>query len=400
MATLTPAPRGGTVRPAMFQTFQSWFILCVLWTAAPGWASEAIGQSARGVLVLRNGQVLTGTMTRVGDRYVVANSDGSELRIPTREVEMHCLDLDEAYLRRRQTVGARDVSAHLQLADWCLRCGLNARAADELLVAMSLAPRDPRIAGLERRLQTAVHPQTAQPAAPAPAPPPLPKDDMERVMASLPSDAVEGFASRIQPLLLNRCGSNGCHGGRSGTAFQLLSPGWGKTITLRYTQRNLLAAYQQVNAAEPETSPLLTAPKGPHGGMKSGVFGERDQAQWDLLNAWVKRTSTAKSSAQPTAVAGPAARATPSSLRQAAAGANPSDASANSPTGLRVRPASLEVGEADSATVDFRDPFDPERFNRQFQVPPAAPAPRVPANTPETPDCSTTTAAVPATRPR
>ncbi len=227
--------------------------------------------------------------TKVGDRYVVAKSDGSELRIPTRDVEMHCLDLDEAYVRRRQTVSPRDASAHLQLADWCLRCGLHARAADELLAAIAIAPRDPRIGGLERRLRSATDPVPARETVPAVHPSPPHQDDSERVLSALPSDAVESFASRVQPLLLNRCGSNACHGGRSSTQFQLISPGWGKTITLRYTQRNLLAAYRQVDSAKPEASPLLTIPGRPHGGLESSVFGERDRPQLELLDAWVRK---------------------------------------------------------------------------------------------------------------
>jgi len=379
----------------MLQTLQSCFLICALLAGEPLRASDGAGQPARGVLVLRNGQVLAGTMTRVGDRYVVANSDGSELRIPTREVEMHCLDLDEAYLRRRQTVAARDGSAHLQLADWCLRCGLHARAAEELLVVMAITPQDPRIAGLERRLQTAVKPPPASEKAPAAAPPPLPKDDIDRVLAALPGDAVENFASRVQPLLLNRCGTNGCHGARSGTEFQLTSPGWGKTVTLRFTQRNLLAAYQQVNSAEPAASPLLTVPKGPHGGMKSGVFGERDQAQWDLLAAWVKRAGTAKVPAPAASGSGPSDQAVAKAIPQPL----PSGDSGTPLAGVRLLPASLEAGQADSTTVDFRDPFDPERFNRQFRLPAARPTPIPPASGPETPGCSTTAQATPAILP-
>lgn len=386
--------------PAMLQTFKCCFFSCVLLFGEPIWSSEATGQPAHGVLVLRNGEVLAGTTTKVGDRYVVAKNDGSELRIPTRDVEMHCLNLDEAYIRRRQTVAPRDASAHLQLADWCLRCGLHARAADELLAAISIAPRDPRIGGLERRLRLAADPVPARETASA-APPPAPQlDELERVLSALPSDAVESFASRVQPLLLNRCGANACHGGRSPTEFQLISPGWGKTLTLRYTQRNLLAAYRQVDFATPEASPLLTVPGGPHGGLDSSVFGERDRPQFELLDAWVKKASLTTAAPQPVSVASPPGQLFQSSLRQPIPLPKTTDDSGIDPTdGPYPLPSNSSPAEMASVGVDFRDPFDPERFNRQFQIPRGLPQPISAANVPGTPDCSTTTGAIPTAPP-
>ena len=386
--------------PAMPQTYKYRFFSCVLLFGGPIWASDAAGQPAHGVLVLRNGEVLAGTTTKVGDRYVVAKSDGSELRIPTRDVEMHCLDLDEAYIRRRQTVSPRDGSAHLQLADWCLRCGLHARAADELLAAIAIAPRDPRIGGLERRLRSATDPVPVRETVPAVHTSPLHQGDSERVLSALPSDAVESFASRVQPMLLNRCGSNACHGGRSSTEFQLISPGWGKTITLRYTQRNLLAAYRQVDSARPEASPLLTIPGRPHGGLESSVFGERDRPQLELLDAWVRKASLAMPASQPVSVVSPPGQLLQSSHHQPIPLPKTTDDSGTDPaTGLRPLPSGKGPADAASAGLDFRDPFDPERFNRQFLVLPASPQPTSPANAPETPGCSTATGATPTVLP-
>jgi hypothetical protein len=380
----------------MLQTYKRKFFFCLLLFGGPIWASDAVGQSTYGVLVLRNGEVLAGTTTKVGDRYVVAKSDGSELRIPTRDVEMHCLDLDEAYVRRRQMVSPRDASAHLQLADWCLRCGLHARAADELLAAIAIAPRDPRIGGLERRLRSATDPVAVREVTPAVHTSPPPQGDSERILSALPSDAVESFASRVQPMLLNRCGSNACHGGRSSTKFQLISPGWGKAITLRYTQRNLLAAYRQVDSATPAASPLLTIPGQPHGGLKSSVFGERDRPQLELLDAWVKKASLALPAPQPVSVVSPPGQLFQSSHHQPIPLPKTIDDSGNDPTmGLRSLPSSRGPADSASTAIDFRDPFDPERFNRQFQVAPAPPKPTSPANTPETPGYSTTTGATP-----
>ena len=49
-----------------------------------------------GVLVLRNGQVLAGAITRAGDYYVVSQGEGSELRLSATDVELWCGSLLEA----------------------------------------------------------------------------------------------------------------------------------------------------------------------------------------------------------------------------------------------------------------------------------------------------------------
>lgn len=346
---------------------QLYFLAAILLFVKPLGAFDAAGQPSRGVLVLRNGEVLSGITSKVGDRYVVARSDGSELRIPTREVEMHCLDLDEAYLRKRQTVSRRDASAVLQLAEWCLRCGLHARAADELLVAISLAPRDPRIKGLERRLQAATTPEPVRETPPVAdvAASKSPSPDLSQ--PAVPTEALESFASRIQPLLLNRCGNATCHGGRSSAELQLSNPGKGKTITLRHTQQNLAAVVQQLSKDRPEESPLLVVPQGPHGGCSTSVFGEHDRTQLELLKRWV--TIASRPAAKVSSLASGASK--DSFPRRGAAqpvaslGAALESAAADRSGGERLRPDDASAYET-TATIDFQDPFDPERFNRRF----------------------------------
>jgi hypothetical protein len=253
---------------------------------------------------------------------------------------------------------------------------------------------------LERRLRSATDPVPARETVPAATPSTVHPGDLERVLSTLPSDAVEGFASRVQPLLLNRCGSNACHGGRSATEFQLISPGWGKTITLRYTQRNLLAAYRQVDPARPEASPLLTVPGRPHGGLTASVFGERDRPQLELLDAWVRKTSLAIPTPQPVSVVSPPDQLFQSSLRSPIPLPKTTGDSAHDPTtGLRPLPANESPTDAASAALDLRDPFDPERFNRQFLAPPAPPKPIAPASAEETPGCSTAVGVIPTVLP-
>src|SRR5262249_12594760 len=88
-------------------------------------------------LVLRNGEVLCGSTSRDGDRYVVAG-EGSQVRFASRDVDFTCRTLDEAYAIQQRRIVKGRIDDHLNLADWCLRQGLTGYAARELSAAMAL----------------------------------------------------------------------------------------------------------------------------------------------------------------------------------------------------------------------------------------------------------------------
>src|SRR5262245_41382901 len=122
---------------------------------ALGRADDAPANIAQEFLVLRNGEVLSGRITRDGDRYVVAG-EGSQMRFPSREVDFTCRTLDEAYSIQERRVVAGRIDDRLNLADWCLRQGLTGYAARELSAAMVLDARNPRVVLLEGRLQRVI----------------------------------------------------------------------------------------------------------------------------------------------------------------------------------------------------------------------------------------------------
>ena len=330
------------------------------------------------VLVLRNGGMLVGQVVPAGDRYVVLLGDRSEVRVPVRDVEMHCMDLDEVYLRKRSRLGGNDVTGHLNLADWCLQQKLHARAADQLLTAIALQPRHPRLAGLQRRLHLAVaSPESheTQDGSPSSL---IPMADLEKTTRSLPPGSVAEFTSQIQPLLLNQCGGNSCHGSGGASDFRLVRPALSRSLTRRFTLRNLHAVMQWVDLEAPESSPLLKIPSCAHGGLDTAVFGPREQQQFDLLAAWVRSATVVPSAPVHELVSEPdlapatgllqASFLQPVDLPEDSADrprrltdATPSQASAaaqgfgsGDPTGESPRHAVA------------RDPFDAEVFNRRY----------------------------------
>jgi hypothetical protein len=276
-----------------------------------GRADDASSDAAQQFLVLRNGEVLSGRITRDGDRYVIA-SEGSQMRFPSREVDFTCRTLDEAYSIQERRVVAGRVEDRLNLADWCLRQGLTGYAARELSAAMVLDPRNPRVALLEGRLQRAVEgdarsadesiAEATGAAAADTSKSFVSAAELERQMRAMPLGTVETFTTSIQPLLLRSCAAAGCHGAGSTSTFTLMRPPMGSPMPRRMTQRNLSNTLALIDRQRPLESKLLSAAKDPHGpNQVSGAVG-LDAAKNQELVAWVWQTCNGKTKAPPTLV--------------------------------------------------------------------------------------------------
>lgn len=323
-----------------------------------------------GVLVLRNGEVLQGQITQAGDRFIVTWGDGGEVRVPAGDVEMSCRDLEEAYVRKHATAELGGLMRHLELADWCLRHALLAQAADEVLAATAIEPNHPRIRLLERRLQMAAGQSTPQLSSPVRPQPEVNLTEMERTLRELPDAAVEKYTVHLQPLLLNRCGANTCHGVASNSEYRLMRPSWGKTMTRRYTQRNLFATLQQVNTRGPEQSPLLTVPSAPHGSLDRPAFGDRDQPQVKMLEEWVRQVAKQDLGPAPKTISTASSPLLQAGFSQVQSPTQePSPKSPLSPPPAEQTPASSPGPRLRQLPYDGfvpRDAFDPEIFNRRF----------------------------------
>src|SRR4051812_2969555 len=98
-------------------------------------ASEFVrANEETGILVLQDGGVLTGQITRAADWYIVARG-GGQMQIAQSRVMLVCRTMDEAYEFRRQQLGGLKAADHLRLAEWCIRYDLPAEAGRELAEA-------------------------------------------------------------------------------------------------------------------------------------------------------------------------------------------------------------------------------------------------------------------------
>jgi hypothetical protein len=367
-------------------------------TTSTAYPPIADGEAA--ILVLQDGGVLTGEITRAADWYLVSRGSG-QMQVARSRVLLLCRTLDEAYEFKRQQIRGDKPADHLRLAEWCIRYELRDEAAAELAEARRLDPDMPRLHLLQRRLEKSDSPskpkesvylanansQAKLRATPAASQPVAVAKSAS--VGDLPDGVVELFTRRVQPVLVNGCTAAACHRAGGKQSFQLDRAILRGESNRRTTMRNLQAALTLVDREHPDQSPLLTIPRRTHGGMSGPICGSRQEAAYQHLVDWVALVAPAKEEAvapdadanRPAAtdqVGNTAARPTRpgANATPMAPGPLPLDGGENSAvratsaSDLDLRstlkqPHRLQVGAEQLKAWQPRDEFDPEIFNRR-----------------------------------
>ncbi|MDA1051871.1 MAG: hypothetical protein O3C40_15500 [Planctomycetota bacterium] len=337
----------------MFAIKCRWFVPALFVIAAlarPGLAQPSPQQPQEGVLLLKHGATLRGFITPAGDRYIVLLGESGEVRVPAADVAAVVNSLPEAYEFKRSVLDDR-LASRIDLAQWCLQHQMPARAADQLLAAERLFGQQPQLELLHQRLLASakVQPSSGEPAEMAAV---IAKVSFEEELSGFPSGTIESFTSTVQPLLLNRCASGGCHNTRGTSAYVMFRPFLGQATTRRLTERNLQATLAYIDRAAPLESILLSKAATPHGGAAVATVQEREQKQLAILEAWVRSLGARRQASEPTTIA-PANEL----LFQPGWMANADSATAVT-AGRSTRPPKVVAEPAG-------DPFDPALFNQR-----------------------------------
>src|SRR4051812_23788435 len=260
-------------------------------------AKQPVGEDEAGILLLEDGGVLTGQITRVAGWYLVTRN-GGQMQIAEKRVKLVCRTLGEAYEFRRQQIDGVKVADHLRLAEWCIRYELRVEAGRELAEARTIDPDQPRLAMLERRqekmgerpaVKESVYLAGVNSRAKAQAAIVAPQESRAANAPAneLPNGVVEMFTRKVQPVLVNSCSTSGCHQSGGKLSFQLDRALLRGEANRRTTMHNLEATLALVDRAHPDQSPLLTVPRKSHGGTTGPVFGPRQQQAFKHLVDWV-----------------------------------------------------------------------------------------------------------------
>ncbi len=270
---------------------------------------------ARQMVVLKNGEVISGEVHLQAERIIVLGND-CELTLQTRDVDFVCDSLDEAYRTMQLRAAGGRIDDHLNLADWCLRHDLLGDAGSEIAASMAIDPRNARLMLLDRQLQLAIEESGKEkPTVPSSSKLALPAspEELERMVRCLPMGTVESFTSTIQPMLLNYCATAGCHGPSGSSKYTLLRQSLGKQPLARITQRNLYNTLQWIDHEKPEESKLLKAAAEPHGIVGAMPAATLDFSKDQELTAWAMQVGQGVKS--PPAFAASPVIAEPSSPR-------------------------------------------------------------------------------------
>jgi len=368
--------------------------------SAPTTAGAATSPAAaESVLLLRNGEMIQGRVTLSDDRYRVLVS-GGQIYVKVADVQYHCRDIQEAYVRKRAILRVDNALDHLELSQWCIKAGLWEAAAQELTDAAALEPAHPLIPVLDRRLKVAAAAPIGSEPANKPAPVGPSPQELDRMVRGMPPKTVETFAQVIQPMLVNHCATAACHGPSAGNGFHLLRPPAGSPPSRLVTQRNLHAVLQWLNQDKPEASPLLASTTRPHGTAQVPIFTDHQVAQYRQLRDWCLRVAQADEDViqasynEPLDAAGAGFSAKRGSRRPPKTARHPSGSAGSGAAADRLPGAALEPGASNwdanigpraskpnvqrGAAIPSRapaDPFDPESFNRGLSPASAAGAP-------------------------
>ena len=341
---------------------------------SPAFAPPAQGAPpVQGIVLLRNGEVITGKVSREEGLYIVELPNG-RIRLKLADVDLVCSSLDEGYRRKRGTIQVGNVHDHLDLAQWCLRHNLLGLATVELADATAADPTNPMIGALQHRLKMAMEPPPLSDAKNRPASG-ASNDELDRMIRGMPHGVVETFTQSVQPVLLNHCATAGCHGPQSETGLRLSHVLAGRSSSRRTTQRILFSVLQFINQENPSASKLLTSVTRPHGSAEHAIFGEHEAVQYQHLVDWANQIARPATSELPDTVARrspadvtepPAAETPPGRLPQEGGKGRLLTASARRRT-PRDAGAPGKADQAAPASFDQpADPLDPEVFNRRY----------------------------------
>ncbi len=387
-----------------FQVWMIRFALCVgailpmSFAAAQNTANSNENQqrTTQTVLVMKNGQVLTGQLSRDTTHVFVQTRTGSRLVIPASQVDFVCDSLEQAYWKRLARIRATDVEGQVQLFYWCLNHQLVDQARNQIDLLQEMDIPATRLEFLHRQLTVAQNRPTGSDSLPSDQPrdlaanrrnsstgptnrssphsgptirqvgydaePGVSKEierqrrlqAMEKTIDRLSRATVGDFKRRVEPLLVRTCYD--CHSDTDGP-MPLRRLGLNQVIPRRMSQLNLIAALGQIDSATPQTSPLWLASTQPHADLQDplitpGTVPYQNLMEW-VVNASAELRSTGgdtgeMASSLAAADDRPTTAAPDSQANVTARGQNPKRSSAP----LTIAPRGMYPGINATAAVD------------------------------------------------
>ncbi len=346
------------------------------------------------LVMLTSGRILSGHVSRNAGGYLVEQANG-RVQVSADEVRFVVNDLKEAYRQQRDSIVHPTPATHVALANWCISHRLNDEARDELKKCLKSDPDHEEARRLLQRLTDTMRaglPPTATPPAPLKTSDGFLQPQVES-LGGLSRETATLFTSRIQPILLNKCGNASCHGTTATNGFRLSNARSGGNGSRQNSERNLAEALRYIDFDDVSQSQLLSLSSGGHGGRGVIFTGPAASDQFKLLRSWAltvareKQAEANELEQMPKITGKKNAKTTKPRVSQAVHKGEDQESSIAHDDEADVIPASDSLmakparsskpreiaadpgdDEATPALQPF-DPFDPEIFNRQLRRP-------------------------------
>lgn len=351
---------------------------------------EAVGNSddsREQLVLLKSDRMLVGRVSRNGGGYLIEQSNG-RIQVAAEDVKFVVNDLREAYRKQRDSIVEPTPATHISLANWCISHRLHEEARDELKRCLKMDPDNVEARRLLLRLTDTIRaglPPRFETVEPARTREGFQQPEVES-LGGLSRETASLFTSRIQTLLLNKCGNASCHGMAAPNAFKLtMTRGAGKG-SRQNTERNLHETLRYIDLETVADSQLLKAAQGSHGGKGTIFVGPAGAEQVKQLKAWAltvaeeKQAENRKLQTRPrlitknhskqrvtqvSATAGKTSNPDSDELSMT----NDVDDAPLEPAADLAKPRELKVDPTDAMELarEPQDPFDPEVFNQRYR---------------------------------
>jgi len=320
-------------------------------------------------LLLTNGNVLFGDAHQLGEFVIVRTGPDDELRLRRSEVACWAKSLADLYQYRLDHRGKDNLESHLTDARWCMQYELFDQAAVEIEAAKAISPNHRSVRLLEQQLQREREPAKRSIGS---------VSTTNFVQDANPNDigqanridpmTLRGFASQVQPMLINRCGR--CHDQRSNLDWRLTVPAPGTRATSPITRSNLAASLRFIDSDHPGESVLLIKATSPHGGTDTPLSARNAKAI-DAFKRWLMHTSKSvrqQRFGQTKRKPNPDRKVASSADRSSESGSMVATVSFTSdvPAGPTTPVGSPIDSDQPKRLPSIANPFDPSLFNRRF----------------------------------
>jgi len=269
-----------------FRTFALMLLLCISCLAI-----EVRAEGDVPLVLLTNGNVLRGIPQVQGNLVILVRDDGTQMRIRRDQVAFSADSMRQLYEHRVGQLSFRSAAIFADDVGWCLRNNLIDEAEAELNKLKAMDPSYPSIPRLHRQIESARSPRSAAPVQAVNLAPDEPMSMAEKFDApsGITPAAVASFATRVQPMLINRCSNAGCHRTGSETKWQLSHLGVSVRVSSKMTQRNLQATVPHLDFDNPNTSELLRYLLTPHAEGRYDISGRSAQSAEATLRGWLSQ---------------------------------------------------------------------------------------------------------------